>query len=365
MKKNWLRAAVAFTAAGALGIGMAGTASADDEEPTPVRGDITTSAGWIINHDGGSTQAALISITPEGSENAVTAYCIDITTSLQPKFIYEEGAWDGSNVANLPQVQWVLHNSYPSVDPATLLETAGVEAEFNEDQAMRVAYTATQASVWSFTDGTNLNLDDPVSGTASVSAPDEADAAVAAVYEYLTSNATEMPEPITEITFDGPTSGDLSEKIGPFSVTTPGGDAALTVENGKLVDADDNEIDAVPNGGEFYIRPDDGVAEITVKASATVTVPTGTVFMSTGEIRETSTFADPGDESQKLILAGVVEGETEAELQIEVTGEPKLPVTGLSLTNSLLLGAALLIAGAAALIIIRRRRTAATWGDAA
>lgn len=365
MKKNWLRAAVALTAAGALGIGMTGTAVADDEEPAPIRGDVTTSAGWRVNHDGGSTLAAMIYINPEGSDFDVIAYCIDIETSLQTRFIYEEGEWDESNVANLPQVQWVLHNSYPTVEPATLLDNAGFETELDESEAMRVAYTATQAAVWSFTDGITLDLDDPVSGSGSEQPGPDADAAVTAVYEYLTTNAVEMPEPVTDITFDGPTSGDLSEKIGPFSVTTPGGDAALEIEGGRLVDADDNDVETVPSGGEFYILPDEGVSQITVTATATVTVPTGTVFLSTGEERGASTNSSPGDESQKLILAGVVSGETQAELQIEVTGEPKLPVTGMSLTNSLLLGAALLIAGAVALVVIRRRRTAATWGDAA
>jgi len=360
MKKNWLRAAVALSAAGALGLGMAGTASAEEDQPTAIRGAVETEPGWnVINAGGSGQQAARIFITPEGSDQRVEAYCIDLHTSLKTEFLYEEGAWDESNVGNLPQVQWILHNSYPSATPANLAEAAGADlTELAEGDHVFAAYTATQAAIWHFTDQFELAEGD------STNKGDVEDAAVSAIYDYLVANATEMPEPITELTFDGPTTGDMSEKIGPFSVTTPGGDATLSIEGGRLVDADDNEIDTVANGGEFYIRPDDGVTDITVTGTATVTTPTGTIFLATDEQAAMGTFASK-DESQKLILAEVIQGETAAELQISVTGEPRLPVTGLSLTNSLLLGAALLIAGAVALVIIRRRRTAATWGDAA
>ncbi|GAA4912097.1 LPXTG-motif cell wall-anchored protein/TQXA domain-containing protein [Stackebrandtia albiflava] len=357
MKNNWLRATVALTAAGALGIGMAGTAAAEDEDeaPTPVRGIVTTEPGWGVTGGPGATR---ISITPDGASEAILAYCIDIETSLHPEFIYEEGAWDASNVNNLAKVQWVLHHSFPTVDPAALAEAAGADlATIDAESADEAAYTATQAAIWSLTDGFALDTGN------STDQGDAEDAVVTAIYNYLTAGATEMPEPITEITFDGPSSGDLSEKIGPFTATGPG-EVNLTVENGKLVDADDNELTSVPSGGEFYILPDEGATEITVTGTATVAVPTGTVFMSTGELAKVSTMS-AGDESQKLILAGVIEGETEAQLKITVTGDNTLPVTGLSLTNSLLLGAALLVAGAVVLVVIRRRRTAATWGDAA
>jgi len=358
MKNNWLRATVALSAAGALGVGMAGTANADEEEPAPIQGIVTTQPGWGVT---GGPNATRISITPDGASESILAYCIDINTSLHEEFIYAEGAWDETNVASLPEVQWILHNSYPTVDPAALAEAAGVGLDGVEDPE-GAAYTATQTAIWSLTDGFALDESDPVTAREGDGA--EEDAAVLAIYNYLTTTATQMPEPVTELTFDGPTSGDLSEKIGPFSATSPGGDVALEIEGGKLVDADDNEITSVPNGGEFYILPDEGVTDITVTGTATVTVPTGTVFLSTGELHSVSTMS-AGDESQKLILAGVVEGETAADLKITVTGDNTLPVTGMSLTNSLLLGAALLAAGVAALVIIRRRRTAATWGDAA
>ncbi|MFD0557339.1 LPXTG-motif cell wall-anchored protein/TQXA domain-containing protein [Stackebrandtia endophytica] len=362
MKKNWLRAAVALSAAGALGLAMAGTAGAEENEPTPARGVVTKSDGWYANGDP-TTYATRISITPEGSDTPVLAYCIDIHTSLDAGYIYEEGAWDSSNVENLAQVQWILHNSYPTATPEALATAAGVELT-GEMDGDKIAYTATQAAIWSFTDGFTLNQDDAVTGHRNETIAEGTDEVVAAIYNHLTANATEMPEPITELSFSGPTTGDVSEKIGPFSVTTPGGDATLSIEGGRLIDADDNEIDTVANGGEFYIRPDDGATEIKVTGTATVTTPTGTVFLATdeavGEVTESSKI-----ESQKLILAEVIQGETEAEMTLEVDAAPRLPVTGLSLTNSLLLGAALLIAGAVVLVVIRRRRTAATWGDAA
>ncbi|CAM3501734.1 Cys-Gln thioester bond-forming surface protein [Stackebrandtia soli] len=358
MNNNWMRAGVAAAAAGVLALGMAGTATAEDDIPAPTRGSVVVEPGWIANGTEDAERVGRIFLKPEGSETLLPTYCIDLMTPLDSSHMYESGEWTESNVANLALVQWVLHNGYPTADPAALAEAAGADLTDIPD-VNGVAYTATQTAVWHFTDGFNLNVDDATDEHAAV------DAAVAAIYTYLTENAAEMPEPVSDIIFDGPSTGDVTEKIGPFTVTTPGGDVELTIDGGKLVDADDNEITSLPNGGEFYINPDDGVENITVKAKGQIAQPTGSVFMTTDQPAEGfSTLSK--DDSQKLILGTSLEGETEAEMTLEVSGgDNTLPVTGMSLTTSIILGAVILAAGGALLVVMRRRRVAATWGDAA
>jgi TQXA domain-containing protein/LPXTG-motif cell wall-anchored protein len=361
MNNTWMRAGVALAAVGALGVGMAGTANADD--PTsPTKGSITVEGGWTVYGGEGSSVdkvgAGRIWLTPEGSQSAVETYCIDIHTKLDTKHVYQEGAWDKSEVKNLPLVQWVLHNGYPTVDGASLLDAAKVDAVNLDEQTLaQVGYTATQAAVWTLTDDFKLADD-------ATNKDDGIDAAVKGVADYLVANATEMPEMPSEIVIDGPELINTAEKSGPFTVTTPGGDAELTIKGGKIVDKDDNELTSVPNGGEFWIVPEEGAENIVVDAVSTVAQPTGSVFLATDQNTD-QLSTKSAVKSQKLILGASIEGEVGTTVTFETETDNTLPVTGMSLTNSLILGAGLLLAGAVALVIFKRRRTAATWGDAA
>lgn len=366
MNKTWMRAGVAITAAGALGVGMAGTAHADPEDE-PQRAEIHTESGWTVNGTDDSSVdsigAALISIMPEGYEgDPLPTYCIDIHTPLQTDRIYHNDTWDESHVDNLDYVQWVLHNGFPNAEPAEVIDSVDdhdLAEVLDDDEILEQAfYTATQAAVWNFTDGFHLDLERPTNEGGL------ADKATAFFYSYLVDNAEPMPEPSSDIEFDGPESFDASEKGGPFTVTTPGGDAHLTAEGATLVDADDNEIESVPNGGEFWVVPDDDADEVTVHAVGTVVSPTGAVYLATDEPASGISALDK-DESQKLILGAQLEGEVEAELVLTLEHDDKLPVTGSSLTIAALSGLLLLVAGGVTMLMMRRRKVAAAWGDAA
>lgn len=360
MNKTWMRAGVAVAAAGALGIGMAGTAHADEDAPT--KGSVTVDNGWKVNGGEGSSvhkvEAGRIWLTPEGKQAPVETYCIDIHTNLNTDHIYQEGAWDESEVANLELVQWVLHHGYPTLDGAALAEAAGAKVDGLDDETLaQIGYTATQTAVWTYTDEFVLAED--------ATDQDEAiDAAVAAISDYLVANAEATPENPAEVSITGPNVINTAEKTGPFTVTTPGDVATLTIKGGKIVDENDNELTEVPNGGQFWIIPEDAASEIVIDAVSTVAQPTGSVFLATDQSTD-ELSAKSVVESQKLILGASIEGEVHTEITFKTETSNTLPLTGMSLTNSLILGAGLLLAGAVALVIFKRRRTAATWGDAA
>ncbi|ADD45710.1 thioester domain-containing protein [Stackebrandtia nassauensis] len=360
MKKTWMRAGVALTAAAALGVGLAGTAHADDEKE-PVKATPTTESGWKVNGGDGSSVGQISAsriylTTADGTKSPV--YCIDIHTRLDTTHEYEEGSWEESGVANLPLVQWILHNSYPNVAPADLAEAAGADvAGLDEKTLEQAAYTATQTAIWNKTDGFKLDAADSTAEGAEI------DALVTAIDKYLVESAEEMPEPTKEFTLDGPDAWDASEKSDAFKLTAPGGTAKVKAEGAKIVDENDKELSEVKSGQEFYLIPDDGAEKITLTATSEYSTPSGSVFLTTGQPVEAAKELKT-DKSQRLILAKALPGETGAEWEFELDDSGTLPVTGMSLTNSLLAGAGLLLVGALAVVVMRRRRVASSWGDA-
>lgn len=357
MKKTWMRAGVALAAASAMALGMAGTASAEE----PITAIPSAESGWKVHGGEGSSagnmSASRISLTtPDGTKTPV--YCIDLFTKLDLTHKYKEDNWENSGVANLGQVQWILHNSYPNVAAADLakaaeVDTAGVEGDVL-DQA---AYTATQAAIWTKTDGFALKDGD------STDQSDNLDAVVSGITKYLVDNATDMPEPTGEIKLDGPEQWDASEKSQAFTITTPGATAKLKAEGAKIVDADDEELSEVKSGQEFFLIPNDDADKIKLTATSAFSKATGSVFTTTGEPAKESRKLKNAD-SQRLILAKSLPGETGAEWEFTLDTDTTLPVTGMSMTNSLLAGGALLLVGAAVVFVLRRRRVAASWGDA-
>lgn len=356
MKKTWMRAGVALTAASALALGLAGTASADE----PVTAIPSAEDGWKVNGGDGSevgsmSASRIFLTTADGTKTP--AYCIDLFTKLDLTHQYKEDNWDSSGVANLGQVQWILHNSYPSVAPADLAKNAKVDpAGLDEAALEQAAYTATQAAIWTKTDKFVLDAADATGEGA------EADAVVAGIAKYLVDNAKDMPEPTGELKLNGPDQWDSSQKSEAFTITTGGGVAKVKAEGAKIVDKNDKELTEVKSDEEFYLIPDDGSEKIKLSATSEYSMPTGSVFTTTGEPVQSRELKHK--DSQRLILAKSLPGETGAEWEFELETDDTLPVTGMSLTNSLLSGAALLLIGAAVVFVLRRRRVAASWGDA-
>ncbi|GAA0795774.1 thioester domain-containing protein [Spirilliplanes yamanashiensis] len=325
-----------------------------------------------------------------GNERAVT-YCIDLHHPVALGKDYEEGTWSEAEVKNLAKVQWVLLHGYQGADDnAKLLADAGATTEGEQLGAKRVKellYLATQVTVWHFSDDANL-AGNGREGEGRLRQNEYR--LVAKVYGFLKTNATDQPEPKTELKIDpaSAASVEAGQKAGPFTVTGPSGDIPLTVTGGTAVDAAGDPVTSVTNGGQFWLTRDTP-GEVTVAAKAQASHSTGRVFLFKGGKQA---------KRQKLILAGQIGEELTAGAKAAFTPKPEttpsptpsvtspspspsvtspapstpapspsvpgegggdggeLPQTGASLYGAIIGGVLLLAAGVAALIVVRRRK---------
>jgi TQXA domain-containing protein/LPXTG-motif cell wall-anchored protein len=315
----------------------------------------------------------------------VPAYCIDLHNPVALNKDYQEGAWTEADVKNLGKIQWVLLHGYPKGDTATLLADSAADAKgIDASRVSELLYVATQTSVWHFSDGAVLS--DTAVQQRGGFRPNEY-ALVKAVYDYLTKNATDAPEPQATLSIAPATaSAKAGEKAGPFTVTGPSGDIVLKVDGGTAVDAAGHSLTTVTNGGRFWLTRD-GSGDVSVTAEAKASHSTGRVFLYQGTERR-----------QKLILAGTAGEELSAGAKASFTkpestptptptatatptpsatpsspaatpsattpapatgsggGGGTLPLTGSSTIVVIGAGILLLVAGAAAVFFVRRRR---------
>jgi TQXA domain-containing protein/LPXTG-motif cell wall-anchored protein len=357
--------------------GLIGAAPAIADGPATAKPVSGTNYGSVRLQDG-RANVGEIYLDIEG--HRALAYCIDLHHPLATGKEYDEGTWSEAEVDQLAKVQWVLLHGYPTVEPGDLLSAAGVDAgSANRRWLEAVAYTATQVSVWHFSDGAVL--------TGRGDFKPETYAAIKAVYDYLTSHATDVPEPKATLTIT-PGSVDTAElgtKAGPFTVAGPSGEITLTATGGQAVDAAGAQLTSVVNAGQFYLVRDTP-GEVSVTAHAKATHSTGRVFLFKGE-----------KPRQKLILAGTAGDELNAAAKAtfqpptEHTPSPspsqstpsptpsqtapgtptpsatapggsgsggggRLPTTGAPVAFAIGAGALLMVGGAVALLLVRRRR---------
>lgn len=348
--RRWGRLGAAVVLGGLMSFTAAGVAAAADSTTTPVKGVAGVAGDGFMLYDKNDNHAdaALITLAIAGGK-PVQAYCIDLNNPLKEGGTYQETAWQASEVANLEKVQWILVNSFPKVDAATVLQKAGA-GSVNGGERDVLVYAATQGAIWHFSDG--FELGDHPGGDYGV---------VKKVYGYLVDAAEKaqgVKEPAPTLSIN-PTNatGEIGSKLGPYTVTSPAEKAALKATGGKVVDANGAEVTGpVADGGKFWLTSDQA-GKVTVDATATGTVPTGRVF----------TFPQPAGTSaksvknfQKIILAG----EAKAELVAHATGTftpkaapvPTLPVTGASAVGAAVGGVALLGGGSLLVVALRRRR---------
>ncbi|GAA1685178.1 thioester domain-containing protein [Glycomyces endophyticus] len=310
--------------------------------------------------------ANLLGLTPDGSEETYTVYCIDIRTPLDTESPYAEGDWEESGVANLESVRWVLFNGYPNIGAADLIEASGgeVNPDWTDAETAEVAYAGTQAAVWHFTDDWELLTDNPVKG-----GNDGEDEAVLKVYEHLTEDTGRVPDP-SEFVVDlegEEDAGYEDGRFGPYTVRSNAGPVALEAEGGRLEQANGDPVESLEDGDEFWIVLEEDSSEITVTGTAAYDLPVGRVFLATTEASLSGDAANrviSGD-SQKLILAEPREGEVPAEWKFaldaptdrpsESGGGAQLPETGANLTVAFAAGLALLVGGLTATAFAKRR----------
>ncbi|MCH7230624.1 Cys-Gln thioester bond-forming surface protein [Glycomyces sp. L485] len=364
-----------LAAAALTALAGTGTAAAQERgETEPVSGDIVVEEGLELRgtlDDGPfDVWANVLGLEPHGGEEVLRVYCIDIRTDLDQESPYTEGEWEESGVANLEKVRWVLTNGHPNAAPERLFAESGVQPaeSWDETEAARVAYAGTQAAVWHFTDGFELDLE-----AAVIGGTDEQIDGVAAVYEHLTGNAGRLPDPSEfYIELDGVEEASYEDgRFGPYTVRSGAGPVELSAEGGRLVDSGGDRVEHLDDGEDFYIVLDEGSTEITIGGRATYDLPVGRVFRATTAESLSGDAGKPvtSGDSQQLILAQPRESEVPAEwgfaLQLpdtdrptEESAQPKLPATGASLTMAFVAGLALLVGGLTVLALARRRTAA-------
>ena len=321
-------------------------------------------------------------------------YCVEIHTDIDEEHDMVERPWDDYPNEDSPfndnraKINWVLHHGYP----AKSLEALTAQFPDAHDGIDTLeAIAATQAAVWHFSDGTDLNRDDPLSGDGS----DEEDAEDAlALYDYLTGDDNtgigEQPTPTLSVS-PAELSGAAGERIGPFTVTTSGTIEELTAnlpDGVRITGADGTELTAatIADGTELFLDVPEGAADgdgsFELKVSAAV--DTGRLFVGQN-YDEHPTQSLIVAKSEKTTLTAGASAEWAAAPTTPPTSttsttttttttvppttttsdtpapQPKnddLAETGASVFAPILIGLVLVGAGIGAMFVVRRRKRA-------
>ncbi|WP_233160194.1 Cys-Gln thioester bond-forming surface protein [Actinophytocola xanthii] len=311
----------------------------------------------------------------DGSELGM--YCVEIQTEIDEEHPLVEQPWDAFPVEDSPfnenqgKINWVLHNGFPVQDTGALAEMLADDGTLpNGGIDEREAVTATQAAVWHFSDGVDLDRENPLPGNDS-----DADAAadVLALYDLLTGAANEGigEQPPAALEIDPASAkGTAGEMIGPFTVTTTGTIDKINAdlpEDVRLTDGTGRELgaDIVKNGTELFLDVDANApaGSASFELAATASVETGRLFV--GENYDEAP-------TQALIVAKSVDTQLTATAEAEWAAAPPessteaapvaqaknddLATTGASVFAPILFGAALVAAGIFAVLFVRYRR---------
>ncbi|WP_235079545.1 thioester domain-containing protein [Amycolatopsis orientalis] len=372
------------SAAAALMI-AAPVALADDNAPSARSGAASGTlehggtSGFDVNiADKGTVQTTLFNL--KLSDGAVSKmYCVQIEVGARFGETMVEHAWNDYPDAKSPfrknnkNINWVLHHSYPSEDVASLEKTLTDKGvKLHDGLSAKEALTATQAAVWHYSDGKDLDEKNPLANGSEDEAAD-----VVALYDYLTGDANtgvEETKPALSIT-PAKASGEAGTKIGPFTVATTGTITDFTSklpEGVKIVGENGEEIksSAIKNGTKLFLDvPKDaqpGTAELAVKAAGDVN--TGRLFVaknyadkpaqslivaqsqkSSVEAAATGTWTETGPVTTAPATTAPAAGNT--------SGQAPLANTGVNAALPIGIGAALVVAGGAMLLVVRRRRS--------
>jgi TQXA domain-containing protein/LPXTG-motif cell wall-anchored protein len=294
---------------------------------------------------------------------------------------------------NRAKINWILHNAFPFVGTDVLgkaLTDTGVTLTNGLNQ--KEAISATQAAVWHFSDGKNLDESNPLP-----KGPMDSRADVVALYKYLTGSANvgigDQPTPALAIS---PTdaSGAAGERIGPFTVTTNGEIHKLTTklpEGVKITDENGTELTAeqIKDGAKLFldVPADAEKGNGTFELTATAGVNTGRLFVGENYAQKAtqSLIVAKAEKSEIVVSAGAKWTEAVQETSstapptstgVEETSstpttttsaapapQPKntsggLAETGASIFVPVVIGVVLLAGGVGSLLFLRRRKRA-------
>jgi TQXA domain-containing protein len=324
-------------------------------------------------------------------------YCVEIDTRIDKSHNMVEKPWDSYPNPDSPfhdnraKINWVLHKGFPVVDTVALtkvLTDQGTELSNGIDEKEAIA--ATQAAVWHFSDGKDLDEANPFPTSKGNK---DAKTDVVALYKYLTGTDNvgigDQPTPALAIS---PTdlSGNAGGRIGPFTVTTTGEIDKLTTklpEGVKITDANGVELTAeqIKDGTQLFLdvpaasKEDAGTFELT----ATAGVDTGRLFVGENyaEKKTQSLIVAKAEKSEIVASAGgrwleavpPTTSTTTPPTTTETTSttppttsstpapQPKntagdLADTGASIFAPIVIGVVLVGAGVGALLFLRHRK---------
>ncbi len=388
------RTGLAATAAAFLAFGLAAPAAADPVETYDgaARGEYIGNAedGSDVVTSGGTIGTTLFNLKLEDG-TVLTTYCIDFETDIRGGAWYNEDDWANypgkGEFATPAKVHWILQNAYPALSAEELGAAAGVEGLSNGD-----ALGATQAAIWHFSNGVNLEEQ----GNSE---------AIRKVYAYLIENAEELPQtaepaPALSIT-PGTASGTAGETVGEFLIQTNASAIPVDLqapEGVTLVDLETGEPATEVSNGDtvgFSVPADAEAGQASFSLEASATVATGRLFKGDEESQPTQTLitaeggqttvsasasADwtvgggetppPTDEPSEPESPEPSEPESPAPSDepsepvdkpsepADDQNEPTLPVTGGALAGLVAAGVAALGAGGGAIYLSRKRKAA-------
>ncbi|MEU5264180.1 thioester domain-containing protein [Amycolatopsis sp. NPDC021455] len=309
-------------------------------------------------------------------------YCVQIKVGMRTDVDMVERPWnqypkseESKNFqANSDKINWVLHHGYPGVkldDLGQVLAQKG--AKLHGGLSEQEAITATQASVWHFSDNTNLDKTKPLPYENA-----DASADVVALYDYLTgadnAGLGKQPKPTLNIAADK-TEGAAGTKIGPFNVATTGDITALTSElpdGVKITDADGKELKGtdVKDGSKLFVDVPAGTKPGKGSFSLKVTgqLDTGRLFVAQNYETQEAQSLIVADSEKTQVTAKAAASWTEAGAPATTpapttpggapSGGGELANTGVDTAVPFTIGG-LLLGGGALMLLLNRRRSRA------
>jgi TQXA domain-containing protein len=336
------------------------TVVGDDGDGTSVTMDKSQAEGGGSVHTLGVLNKVQIVRNGVPDPKTVDAYCIDITTGLDTHTTMTGGQWSdfigrtGSTFhQNNQKINWILQNSYPSMDLATLSQSAKLPDTISAKDAI----SGTQAAIWYFSDGANLETQ-------------KQGADLVALYNYLISPAnTGVAEGTIGITPDKAT-GTVGKLVGPFTVSTNLTGLGFDVHNlpsgVTVVDANGTPLakSALVNGAKFYLNVPAGTTATSGSLSVFGNTPSGEIFTAP---QSQEVIAAGKTTVQAVATATWTQGAATTPPTTPTAGgttsktgqQPGLAYTGVSSTGPIVLGILLLAAGGLFLLVQRRLKRAA------
>jgi TQXA domain-containing protein/LPXTG-motif cell wall-anchored protein len=378
-RSGLVKGGIAVLAAAAAVLVAAPAANADDGA---AQGKVIPKGGtegFSVNLEGGNSFVTELFGLKLSDGSMLKMYCVEIDTDLRTDQTMVEQPWTkypnpkSPFTKNSDKINWVLHEGYPANDAAALQSTLGKKGvTLHDGLSEQEAVTATQAAVWHFSDGKNINRDKPLPYENA-----DASADVLALYDYLTGTANtgigQQPKPTLSVT-PAKADGAAGSRIGPFTVATTGDvtDLASQLPEGvKLTDANGDALKTgdVKDGTKLYVDipkdAKDGTGQFVLKAVGHLDTgrlfvgenyakqPAQSLIVAQSEKTQVSTNA-----SVSWTAAGAAPTTAPSTPAGNTSGQAPLANTGVDASLPIGIGAALVLGGGVMLLLVRRRRSA-------